>query len=307
MMNMCKHVEKCPECGGTLFVYDEVSGEVICSSCGLVVWEEAVVPGWMGNHSEPFMGVPRAAKIPRGALLALPTESQRRALRKVGRLEGRDKKYIKLTVEVNAIADRIRLPNSIRSLACSLANTIKNGLESSSKRMTNGEIAAVAVWYAAKICGFTITQDDFLKACPPEVEEKFFKLLHKARGFVEAPIAPKSAIKYVPILTAKLSGYPDREYVSALEQYALSIIKVAQPRLKGRDPLATAGTALHIADERMGGRIGRSRLESIGAKFSDRIAKILKSIKAEAPELAQKKMAEYIIMASRRLASGWFK
>lgn len=306
-MSMLKPAEKCPECGGILLTYDHENGEVVCSSCGLVVWEEgAVAPGWMGDHSEPFTGVPRAAKIPRGALLALPTESQRRALREVGRLEDRDKNYIKLAVEVNAIADRINLPSGIRSLACSLANTIKNGLESSSKRMANNEIAAVAVWYTAKKCGFTITHDDFLKACPG-LEEKFFKLLHKARGFVEASIAPKGAVEYVPILTAKLSGRQNGEYISALEQYALSIIRAAQPLLKGRNPLATAGTALHIADERMGGRVGRSRLERIGAKFSDRIAKILKSVKAEAPEIAQKKMAEYVIIASRRLASEWFK
>lgn len=32
-----KEKAACPECGGIIFVYDKVSGEVICSNCGLVV------------------------------------------------------------------------------------------------------------------------------------------------------------------------------------------------------------------------------------------------------------------------------
>ncbi|MEM2189733.1 MAG: hypothetical protein QW687_06455 [Candidatus Hadarchaeales archaeon] len=286
--------ERCPECGGHL-VYVPETGEFACSACGLVsVQEERFTPGWMGDHSEPFSGVTKAARIPRLALAKMP-EERRRALYRVGQLEPSEKMVTELYKCIKAAAAQLNITDSnIISEAHAYAVALKRGLMSSGQRMMMEEIAIASLWRVSQMHHAPLLLSDVERAYP-EIADKLYKILSKSSSVIDFSVRPPKAVDYVKRMIAKISDFPDKEYVSAIEDYVIGLLREAEVRcdkLRGKDPVAIAGTAIHLADEELGSRIGRKVLEALGIKYNDHLAKILKELSPPLTDLFLKKVFE---------------
>jgi len=127
-------------------------------------------------------------------------------------------------------------------------------------------------------------------------------------------VRPPKAVDYVKRMIAKISDFPDKEYVSAIEEYAIGLLREAEgcDKLRGKDPVAIAGTAIHLADEELGSRIGRKVLEALGIKYNDHLAKILKKLSPPLTDLFLKKVferayRETLYAVYKELNGRWFE
>jgi len=305
--------ERCPECGGHL-VYVPETGEFVCSACGLAsVQEERFTPGWMGDHSEPFSGVTKAARIPRLVLARMP-EEMRRALYRVGQLEPSEKMVTELYKCIEAAAAQLNITDSnIISEAHAYAVALKRGLMSSGQRMMMEEIAIASLWRASQMHHAPLLLSDVERAYP-EIADKLYKILSKSSSVMDFKVRPPKAVDYVKRMIAKISDFPDKEYVSAIEEYAIGLLREAEgcDKLRGKDPVAIAGTAIHLADEELGSRIGRKVLEALGIKYNDHLAKILKKLSPPLTDLFLKKVferayRETLYAVYKELNGRWFE
>lgn len=285
--------EKCPECGGQMIFVPE-AGEVACSRCGLVQSvEENVVPGWMGDQSEPYSGISKAARIPMKALVSMP-EERRRPLSRVGRLSSTESSINKIQKEIDAMAATLGVfRKEVLKEANAYAAVLKKSMPKLNMRMSGREIAAVSVWRAAQIHGIPILYDEFERFYP-DLARKIYKLLSRSAAASDRVVKPPRAIEYIKKLIGRISDFPDKEYVSAVENYAVNIIKIAEALglLKGKDPAAAAGTAIHVADEKLGSRMSRKVLDLLGIKFNDRLAKDFREISVPSSNVILSKKVE---------------
>jgi len=285
--------ERCSECGGHL-VYIPSTGEVACSACGLVsVQEERFTPGWMGDHHEPFSGVTKAAKISRLALAKMP-EEKRRALYRVGQLEPSEKMMTELYKCVDAAAAQLNIVHSkVISEAYTFAVALKKALISSKSRLSRDEIAVTALWKVSQAYGIPLLLSDVERAYP-EIADNLYKILSKSAAVMDFRVRPPKATDYVKKLISKVSDFPDKEYVTAVEQYAISLLRETEgsDKFRGKDPVAMAGTAIHLADEELGSRMSRKVLEALGIKYNDQLAKIFRELSPSLTDLVLKKLFE---------------
>ena len=280
---------KCPECGAAL-CYDAGTGESICSECGLVVEVEAFEEPPQPKNRKALVALPATSKPLYSDLEELDFE-RRRVYSKIGRYGGKgdEKKHESL---VEQYADKISAPEKVRILALLLAKKIAKGLRKAGKKLKKEDIARVALWEACKICGFWVTLQEFEGACGLKSEKRgIYALLSKVSDAVEMDVVVPKPSYYIPRLAARLIPFVrDVQYISALEEYAAKICAEAERRklTNGKDPVCVAGTALHIVDERLGGRIGRARMAAAGIKYSQEVAKTLTALKVPIPESALK-------------------
>jgi len=277
---------KCPECGTSL-CYDAETGEKICPICGLVVEEQRIEEEPPKNR-KAFIGIPATGRPLHSDLGKLNSE-RRRLYSKIGMYEGKEdvKEYRKM---IEQYADKIGAPGKVRDVALLLTGKIIKGLREARMRLKKADTVRVALWEACKICGFWITLEEFEGACSIE-GRSVYSLLSKVSGAVEVNVIVPKPLHYIPRLTGKLTPFTsDPQYISALEEYAARICAEAEGRklTNGKDPICVAGTALHIVDERLGGRIGRAKMAAAGIKYSQEVAAKLAAIKVPIPESALK-------------------
>jgi len=281
--------QRCPECGAAL-CYDAGTGESICSKCGLVVEVEVFEEPPRLKNRKALVAPPATGKPFYSDLEEFDSE-RRRVYSKIGRYEGRGngRRYEGL---VGQYADKINAPEKVRVVALLLTKKIVKGLREAGKRLRREDAVKVALWEACKICGFWITLEEFEEACGLKGERHgIYALLSRVSEAVEMDVVVPKPSYYIPRLAARLLPFlRDVQYVSALEEYAANICAEAERRklTSGKDPICVAGTALHIVDERLGGRVGRARMAAAGIKYSQEIAEIIAALKVSIPKSAFK-------------------
>jgi transcription initiation factor TFIIB len=291
---------RCPECGASL-CYDAETGEKICSKCGLVVEVERFEEPPQPKNRKTPIGPPATGRPLYSDLGKLDSE-RRRVYSKIGIYEGEGKEYRDL---VEQYADKIGAPGKVRATALHLTGKIAKGLREAGMRLRRVDVARVALWEACKACGFWITLEEFERACGlRDRGEKhgIYSLLSKVSEAVEVnAVAPKPSY-YIPRLAGRLTPLARNvQYISALEEYAARICAEAERRklTNGKDPICVAGTALHIVDERLGGRVGRAKMAAAGIKYSQEVAGALAALKVPIPDSAFK-FLWYLFAEARR-------
>ena len=299
---------KCPECGAGRLYYDAETGESFCSSCGLVVGVERFEEPTQPRNRKVLIGPPATGRPFYSDLGKLDSE-RRRVYSKIGRYEGKEegKRYRDL---IEQYADKIGAPQKARVVAFNLAEKIVKGLREAGMRLKREDVARVALWEACKICDFWISLEEFERACgvrKGDEEHGIYFLLNKVSEAVEISMVVPKPSHYIRRLAGRLIPFArDAQYISALEEYAAKICAEAERRrlTNGKDPVCVAGTALHIVDERLGGRIGRAKMAAAGIKYSQEIAKALAALKVPIPKSAFKFLWYLLVEVKRNELKG---
>ena len=300
----------CPECGSSYLVRDGASGEVVCRNCGVVVSETEYVAPFTPEAARGSLAMTRLVAKPRFSEVVKFGSDGVRLARQIGRLNGSERTEAVIANMINGLACKLSLPKAVEEDAMVTAKKILKGMRKKRKRMTAVEISAVSLWNAIKVHGYPVTMKEYISLINVLITRRdgnggfrtksFYRLVAKASEIAPLAIKIFTPADYVGRLCAKLEGLADTAYLSAVEAYAVALCKTAEGELFGKDPVCTAATAICVADETLGGRIGIEKIcKSAGAGYSSSTAKILKKRKPPLPPMLQEAVLK--IMKRRAL------
>ena len=145
------NTEACPRCGGIDLVYDPETGEVVCTSCGAVIWEEPLE-----------RGPPPETRLPERRTGRVSPETLRRMMRlrrydEAARLEDLDPRTVRqATAELERLVDELHLARSHRDRAKAVFREAhERGLI---QRGTIAGFAAASVYAACREAGISYSQ-----------------------------------------------------------------------------------------------------------------------------------------------------
>jgi len=294
---------KCPECGSAHLIRDNATGEVVCADCGLVVHEVEAVQGFVpkGPDRGSFevlnalgSGRPTPSEVRRGG----------RFLRYVGRYEEKAKREVAMNIET--VADKIHAPKEVRKGAMAIAKRLLKAMREQNRKFRVEEVSAVSLWCACKVAGHAVTMDEYAEVVEPYISRRnggkvsLLKLINRAESIAPLPKVVKDARAYIVKFASKLEGQASPKLASAVASYAVTLYEEAADDVSGKDPVCLAATALCVADELMGGWIGRRRiLELTGAGFSQSAAE---AMKRRAPPPSKNLLDVYIDLMEKKFA-----
>lgn len=264
---------KCPECASTKLVKDYEKGEVVCTSCGLIIEEniEDHRPEWRAFDSEQREkrargGAPIKYMRPnkglvteidqynrdiRGAKISQKKQAQLYRMRKWHKrasiATSMERNLAIALSELDRIASYLGLPDSIRESAallyrkCIKAELIRG-------RLIESVVSAV-IYATCRLHGIPRTLDEISKVSGIEKKEigRAYRFVRRELD-LEVPLTDPS--QYVPKFTAalKLSG--------KVQEKAILLLKkaVAKGLISGRGPTGVAAAAVYIASAMFGER-----------------------------------------------------
>lgn len=229
------NTEACPRCGGIDLVYDPETGEVVCASCGAVIWEEPLE-----------RGPPPETRPPERRTGRVSPETLRRMMRlrrydEAARLEDLDPRTVRqATAELERLVDELHLARSHRDRAqAAFREAHERGLI---QRGTIAGFAAASVYAACREAGLPRTLHEVSDLSVEDVKEvaRVYRLLVLELG-LRMPV--DDPMKLVPRLAAEVGASRGAELL------AEKILKEAAKRraLAGKDPRAVAAAALYMA------------------------------------------------------------
>ncbi len=256
----------CPECGSSMIIHDEESGEIICGSCGLVITESIINKGpeWRAftqseKESRSRVGVPisfsvhdkglttmigRVGRDAFGRKIPLKTKLQMLRLRK-WQIRSRvhssvDRNLAQAMAELDRLSDKLHIPPPIKEKA---AITYRKALE---KGLVRGRsisaIAAASLYAACRVTQTPRTLREIARHSPIEKKDiaRCYRLLLRELR-LQMPI-PAAQLR-VPKIAAKV-GIGEKT-----QQTAVEILRKAEKlrTTAGKDPMGLAAAALYIA------------------------------------------------------------
>jgi len=281
---------KCPGCGCERLVRDGSTGEVACPECGTVVADAECVPGFTPKPGRGSFAVMAQLGSGKPGYFEVLRYGGERYLRMVGR-DGVDRTESNIATEVATIADRFKLPKAVEEEASYLAKRLLRAMREKKRKMTAAEIAAVTVWTACKLHGLPVTMDEYVRALGwadgrRRGAKSLLKLINKAESIMPLPKVAPDPKRYIPKFAARLSASgASQRYISALEAYSRMLCDAVADAVSGKDPVCIAVTALCVADEVLGGVIGKEKmLKLTGAGFSSAAAEAMKRRRPPIPK-----------------------
>lgn len=269
---------RCPECGGSKFVRDEDSGEIVCSNCGLVLQQDLVDlrPEWRktetGEKPASRVGPPSRLSLPEKGLptpIVVSRDAHGRRLtpqvaREMWRLRYRDmrtqpdkaRNLRRAFTELGRLSDRLKIPAPVREHA---ALVYRQALDQNlvAGRSIPGMVAA-ALYAACR--RFRVPRS--LKEVTDESGRRRKEVARNYRLLL------KELSLEVPVVdpTRRVSRIATKAKVSpSTETLAVRILQRAmQARHSiGKDPRGLAAAALYLAAQRTGEHVTQRELAEI--------------------------------------------
>ena len=262
-------VEVCPECGASLFMCDQESGEVVCTNCGFVVETKLADrgPEWRAFTPEQQtkrvrVGAPYtftihdkglSTKIDWRDIRGFPPEKKaqlhrlRRWQRRSRVSSSTERSLASALSEMYRMADALNLPKNILETASVIYR------RAAKKRLIHGRpvrgMVVAAMYLACRRCGLVRTLGEMAQASGINKKEvgHHYRFLVKKLGYSVPSVKAKN---YVTRLCNELALHGKGEEV------AYKIVKAARKlRLtSGRGPKGVAAAASYLASTVMGER-----------------------------------------------------
>jgi len=261
-----KKGEVCPECGSSHLVHDYETGEIVCTSCGLVIQERVMDEGpeWRAftqeeKEARSRVGVPISysvhdkglstsiSKVDRdvfGHKLPLSTRMQMWRLRK-WQIRSRvhssiDRNLAQAMAELDRLCDKVVVPSPVKERAAMIyRKALEKGLV---RGRSIAAIAAAALYVACRLTGTPKTIREIATASLVSRKDvaRCYRLLLKELD-IKMPVA--DPLIYLPKIAEKAG-------ISAkTRMIAVKLIEEAKKKrvVAGKDPLGIAAAALYIA------------------------------------------------------------
>jgi transcription initiation factor TFIIB len=252
--------KKCPECGSSEIIFDDVRGETICKNCGLVIEEQPIERGreWREFEDEKRRGRGGAPlslqKFDLGIstsvgknidIYKLSTEKKVRRFFRLKKWQERVgtsiERNLRLAMgELTRIAGYLNLPNPIREEAARIYNLV---LEKGLIRGRNMEsVVAGCIYAACRNFKIPRTLDEIAEATNVDRKEigRTYRFIIRRLSIKIRPTAPSD---YITRFASMLKLSPK------IQKDALRILKRAEggELTSGRGPAGIAAAALYIA------------------------------------------------------------
>ena len=262
-------VERCPECGASLFMFDQESGEVVCTNCGFVVetkladrgpeWR-AFTPGQQTKRARA--GAPYtftihdkglSTKIDWRDIRGFPPEKKAqlhrlRRWQRRSRVSSSTERTLAFALsDMYRMADALNLPKNILETASVIYR------KANKKRLNRGRsiqgMVVAAMYLACRQCGLVRTLNEMAQASGINKKEvgRYYRFLVKKLGY---SVPSVKAEDYVARLCNELAIH------GKVEEVAYKILKAARKlRLtSGRGPIGAAAAASYLASTVVGER-----------------------------------------------------
>ncbi|MDY6788706.1 MAG: transcription initiation factor IIB [Candidatus Nanohaloarchaea archaeon] len=257
-----KDVFKCPECGSTEFSEDEEKGELVCSSCGLVVEEEMVdeSPEWRAfsaeekkeksrsgsplTYTKHDMGV--STDIGKGSGELYKVSGKKRAqyyrMRKWHKrlTKSKDRNLGFALSELNRLVSHLNLPKAVHEEVARLyEKAVDKGLV---RGRSMESVVAALLYIVSRKQGTPRTLDEIHEASGIDKREIGRTYRYVARE-LDLRILPAKPQDHIPRFAGKL------QLSGEVQARARKIIKRAREKnmLSGKGPTGIAAAALYIA------------------------------------------------------------
>jgi transcription initiation factor TFIIB len=263
-LNMLQE-RRCPECAGITFIRDHHTGEITCTVCGLVLFEENLnpAPEWRAYTSEEKQvlargDVPTSLRhfnmgfsttfLPHhdggGKLLPSAARNKMRRLQKwqsrAQMQSARDRNLLVAMAELSRLTDHLTIPQSVAEYA---AFIYRKALHN---RLVRGRsihaIIAASLYLACRLMKVPRKLTLFSEYSGRTLKEisRCYRLIQQSLN-IEPPI--DNPAKYVPKIASSV------ELNQSVQNAAIQLIHAAQLRhaVEGKSPVAIAAAALYIA------------------------------------------------------------
>ena len=237
---MCE-VDSCFECGSDNILYDDVSGEVVCRDCGLVVFETV-------EYSAP---ADRVVKGDPSSPIAYTSAAVGTEIDSYQRLE------LKVAHDIDRVLQHIKFPKATKLLATNYVGRLRRSMDQQKDqpcRFSCTDLTAISIWTALKLLKYPLSYNEFSEKIKPFVGEvNLMKIEKRASFFIDnvprvsdVQLVTAHIIKLVNLFESNLviSSY----YASVLGKYAVAIVNAAQDLVKGHRPELVAASAVFAAD-----------------------------------------------------------
>ncbi|HVL47114.1 MAG TPA: transcription initiation factor IIB [Candidatus Thermoplasmatota archaeon] len=261
-----EEISQCPECGSKHLARDYERGELVCSSCGLVLDEHFIDQGpeWRAFDHEQRekrarVGAPMTYTIHDKGLSTeigwrnkdsygknIPTKSRaqlyrlRKWQRRIRVSNATERNLAFALSELDRMASRMGLPRNVRETA---AMVYRRAVQKNLIRGRSIEgVAAASLYAACRQCNVPRTLDEIADASRVSRKEIGRTYRFIARE-LKLKLMPTSPIDYIPRFCSelKLSGEIQAKAVEILKQAA------DKELTSGRGPTGVAAAALYIS------------------------------------------------------------
>jgi transcription initiation factor TFIIB len=259
---------RCPECTGTTFIIDHQTGELSCTTCGLVLVEETLdmSPEWRAyspaeKQLRERTGLPTTLRhstmgfattfLPHhdsgGQLLSSDVRQKMQRLQRwhhrMQMHSSRDRNLQRAMAELSRLADHLNIPPQVTENAAFIYRKALNN------KLVRGRsihaITAASLYLACRAMMLPRKLTMFADASSRTMKEisRCYRLIHQTLK-IEIPIDEPE--KYVSRIASKAS------LNQAIQNKAIKLIHAAQQRhaVMGKSPVAIAAAALYIAARR---------------------------------------------------------
>ncbi|MFX1318468.1 MAG: transcription initiation factor IIB family protein [Promethearchaeota archaeon] len=258
-------VTRCHDCGSQDIVHDPQRGELICTSCGMVLSESLIDPRAGVRAFTPEEKAERSTNgLPLSQMLpdfGLSTKVSTRlnghgvSAERAGRLERimrwnsrstwRRRNFTIAFTEIRRMAEKLSIPGHIRETAAIYYR--KAYKQDLLRGHSIKAMVAACVFASAKTCGFPLTLDSILKMSAEEerVIKRCYVLLVKTLN-----LKPKKQN-----LTSIVPRFANALGLSTpVEQRAVEILGVTAQKLQlsGKDPKGYVAAAIYLAAKQLG-------------------------------------------------------
>ncbi len=256
---------RCPECTGTSFIIDRFTGEITCSACGLVIFEDNLnsSPEWRAYSPEEKQtraraGYPTSLRhfnmgfsttfLPHhdhgGKLLSSEARQKMHRLQRwqsrAQMQSSRDRNLLQAMAELSRLADHLNIPPHVTENAAfiyrkALYNKLVRGRSIQA-------ITAASLYLACRVMKLPRKLNMFSASSNRTTKEisRCYRLLHRTLN-IEIPIDDPE--KYIPKIAS------NARLNQSVQNTAIQLIHTAQKRhaVVGKSPVAIAAAALYIA------------------------------------------------------------
>lgn len=264
---------RCPECNSPRLIYDETTGDRICSNCGVVIGDRIIDAGpeWRAFSSEEQdvksrVGSPTTLRIhdkglstqidPRdrdiyghrlGPRMQQQVHRLRRWQRRSSMQSSEERNLLQAFNELDRISSQLGIPRTARETSAMIyRKTLDKHL---SRGRSIDALVAASIYAAARMRGVPLTLEDV--SLRSKVTKKDLGKAYRVLAMeLNLKVPPPNPIAYIPRYATELqlSGTCQREAVNLLR-------KAKENGLTGgKDPKGMAAAALYLAGILVGER-----------------------------------------------------
>lgn len=262
----------CPSCGSRGIFYDRERGELVCTSCGLVIYDRMPSEGsglrdWEGrepvDHARHDLGI--GSEIGGSADVSPAVRSRMRRMRRLHRiskaLSWKERSTRSAMVEIENLCRDLRLPRSVRVEACVIYRRAKEaGL---TKGRDTKIVAAVVVLLACRQVGVPKSEKEVLRAAVGRylLEEKLAQKIFRRFLFAfkkEMGIRSEAGVaEYLQRFMVQL-GVSGRT-----SETVMDLLRRSGPRIRSRSPVSLSAALIYLGAKMAGEELSVRRVSKV--------------------------------------------